>query len=154
VSTLSYPARFRRDGDVITVSFPDFPEAHTQGSTSEEAFAMASDCLYTAIEWRLERKEEIPAPAAAKRGQTTIPVPLELAPKLALYQAMRSRGVNNVALANRLQVSENAIRRMLAPNHKSRPEQYKMALLALGYTIETSVILIHREGHCKPVVRQ
>jgi antitoxin HicB len=142
MSTLSYPARFRRDGEVITVSFPDFPEAHTQGSTHEEAFAMASDCLYTVIEWRLEDKEEIPVPSSVKRGQTVVPVPLELAPKVALFRAMRSQGLNNVALAKTLHVSENAVRRMLAPKHKSRPEQYTRALLALGCAIETSVIPI------------
>lgn len=142
MNTLSYPARFRREGGVITVSFPDFREAHTQGSTRQEAFAMASDCLYTAIEWRLEDKEEIPDPSPVKKGQVGVPVPLDLAPKVALYRAMRSQGVNNAALANSLHVSENAIRRMLTPYHKSRPEQYTKALLALGCVLETSVVHI------------
>lgn len=143
MNTLAYPARFHRDGEVTAVSFPDFPEAHTQGSTYEEAFAMASDCLYTAIEWRLEDKEEIPTPSVVKRGQTVVPVPLELAPKVALYQAMRLQGISNVKLASTMRVSENAIRRMLAPKHKSRPEQYTRALLALGCALETTVISIH-----------
>lgn len=125
---------------MISVSFPDFPEAHTQGSDRADAFTMVSDCLYTAIEWRLERKAEIPAPRPVKHGQTSVPVPLELAPKLALYRAMRSRGISNVALAKTLNLSENAIRRMLGPQHVSKPDQYTRALLALGCAIETSVV--------------
>ncbi len=41
---LAYPAKFveeKRDGG-FSVSFPDFPEGHTQGDTLEEAFRMLS----------------------------------------------------------------------------------------------------------------
>ena len=139
--TLAYPARFRPEPEGgFSISFPDFPEAHSQGDSRAEAYEMASDCLYTAIEWRIQRKAAIPAPSASKRGQVLIAVPLEVAPKLALYQAMRERGVNNSALARDLRVSENAVRRMLDPGHKSTAEQYTRALYALGRAIETTVV--------------
>ena len=138
---LSYSAMFtpEKEGG-FSVSFPDFPEAHSQGDDVEEAFHMAIDCLNAAIEWRLEEKREIPLPGRARRGQYAIPVSLDLAPKLALYQVMRERGVSNVKLAKQLGVSELIVRRMLNPKHKSKPEQYTRALQALGQTLEVSVI--------------
>jgi len=101
---LSYPASFTSEPEGgFTVSFPDFPEAHTQG----EAFAQAVDCLHTAIEWRLDDKAEIPSPSKSTRGQIQIPVPLDLAPKVGLMQVMRRDRISNVALARKLGVKRS-----------------------------------------------
>jgi len=59
----------------------------------------------------------------AKRGQRLAPLPLWLAPKLALYLAMRDRPVNNSELARRLAVHARVIRRMLDPEHASKAER-------------------------------
>jgi antitoxin HicB len=61
-----------------------------------------------------------------------IGVPLYLAPKLALYLAMRERHMTNTELAERLGISETVIRRMLNPKHDTRPEKIQAALVALG----------------------
>ena len=58
-----------------------------------------------------------------------------VAAKLALYTSMREQGVTNVALANRLglrRYSENAIRRLLDPGHRSHITSVEKALEALG----------------------
>ena len=138
---LSYSAVFtpEKEGG-FSVSFPDFPEAHSQGDNLEDAYRMAIDCLNAAIAWRLEEKSEIPLPGRVRRGQYAVPVSLDLAPKLALYQTMRDRRVSNVKLAQQLRVSELIVRRMLNPRHKSKPEQYVRALRALGQTLEVSVV--------------
>jgi antitoxin HicB len=138
---LTYPAIFQaEDAGGFSVSFPDFPEAHTQGETREEAFEMALDCLHTAIEWRLERKDDIPAPGRTRNGQVAIPVALDLAPKLALFQVMRDQEISNVKLAQKLHVSELVVRRMLNPKHKSKPDQYIRALAALGEIPRVSIV--------------
>ena len=145
MNTLAYPARFLKENeDGYNVSFPDLPEAHTMGETKEEAFRMAIDCLHTALDWRLERKEPIPAPSAAKRGQIAIPVPLEIAPKIALVQAMRERNLSNTALARELNITETVVRRMLDPKQKSKPDQYTRALLAMGCAVEVSIVSVAR----------
>jgi antitoxin HicB len=61
-----------------------------------------------------------------------VPVPFWLAPKLALYLAMRDGQVNNSELARRLGVDERVIRRMLNPEHASKPVRIQAALAALG----------------------
>lgn len=76
---------------------------------------------------RLSRREEIPAPSAAKRGQRLVLVPWWPVPKLALYLAMRAQGIHNAALARRLKVS-----RMLDPAHDYQAEKIQRPLAALG----------------------
>ena len=138
---LCYPAVFRPDKKGgFSVSFPDFPEAHTQGDTEEDAFAMAIDCLHTAIEWRLEEKQEMPRPSRKRGRLVAIPVPYDLAPKLGLLQLMREQRVSNVGLAKRLHVTEAVVRRMLNPKHKSKPGQYMRALQVLGATARVTLV--------------
>jgi antitoxin HicB len=99
----------------------------------------AMDALGSDLSIRLSRREEIPAPSAAKRGQHLVPVPLWLAPKLALYLAMRDQGVNNSELARRLGVDERVIRRMVDPKHASKAGRIQSALAALGKQMTVDV---------------
>jgi antitoxin HicB len=135
--TASYPANFlpERNGKGLHVRFPDLPEALTGGDGLADTLLEAADCLAEAIAGRIARGDQIPAPSKAKRGQRLIGVPLYLAPKLALYLAIRERGIPNTELARRLGVSETVVRRMLNPKHDTRPEKIQAALLALGKRI-------------------
>ena len=129
----SYPAVFRADEDGRpVVSFPDFPESHTDGKDMQEAMEEAIDCLGSTISLRMSMKEEIPAPSAPKRGQRLVPVPLWIAGKLGLYPAMREKQVSNSELARRLGLRETVVRRMLDPEHDSKPGKIEAALAALG----------------------
>jgi len=133
MSAFTYPARFTTGSDGrILVEFVDLPRVATDGKDRHEAMEEAMDALGSDLSIRLSRREEIPAPSAVKRGQRLVPVPLWLAPKLALYLAMRDRRVNNSELARRLGVHERVIRRMLDPEHASKAERIQAALAALG----------------------
>ena len=88
---------------------------------------------------RLSAGEKIPAPSAAKRGERLVSVPLWLAPKLALYLAMRDQRVSNCELGRRLGLHERAIRRMLDPAHASNPAGIQAALGALGKQVTVEV---------------
>ena len=135
--TASYPASFlpEEDGKGFYVRFPDLPEALTGGDDLEDMFVQAADCLAEAIAGRIARGDAIPRPSKAKRGQHLIGVPLYLAPKLALYLAMRERRMANTEFAKRLGVSETVVRRMLNPRHDTKPEKIQAALAALGKRI-------------------
>jgi antitoxin HicB len=133
----SYPATFLREegGKGFHVRFPDLPEALTSGDDLADTFIQAADCLAEAIAGRIVRGDKIPAPSQPKRRQHGIGVPLYLAPKLALYLAMRERNMRNTELAARLGVSETVVRRMLDPKHNTKPERIQSALAALGKRI-------------------
>ena len=135
--TASYPASFlpEEQGKGFHVRFTDLPEALTGGDDLNDTFVQAADCLAEAIAGRIARGDEIPLPSKPKRGQHLISVPLQLAPKLALYLAMRESGIPNTELARRLGVSETVVRRMLNPKHATKPERIQAALRALGKRI-------------------
>jgi antitoxin HicB len=113
----------------------DLPEALTGGDDLEDTLVEAADCLAEAIAGRIVRGDAIPAPSKLKHGQYPISVPLYLAPKIALYLAMREGGIRNTELAKRLGVSETVVRRMLDPKHATKPERIQAALAALGRRI-------------------
>ena len=135
--TAAYPASVLREenGKGFHVRFRDLPEALTGGDDLADTLVQAADCLAEAIAGRMVRGDAIPAPSKLKRGQHPIGVPLYLAPKLALYLAMREGGMRNTELAKRLSVSETVVRRMLDPKHSTKPERIQAALAALGKRI-------------------
>jgi antitoxin HicB len=133
MSAFTYPARFTSGSDGrILVEFIDLPHVATDGKDDREALEEAIDALGSDLSIRLSRRDEIPTPSAAKRRQRLVLVPLWLAPKLALYLAMRDQRVNNSELARRLGVHERVIRRMLDPEHASKAEKIQAALAVLG----------------------
>src|SRR5579862_3331868 len=135
--TATYPASFlpEKNGKGFHVRFPDLPEALTGGIDLEDTRQQAADCLAEALAGRITRGDEIPAPSSLKRGQYPVSVPLYLAPKLALYLAMREAGMRNTDLAKKLGVSETVVRRMLNPKHNTKPERIQTALASLGKRI-------------------
>jgi antitoxin HicB len=132
-----YPAAVlpEKEGKGFHVRFPDLPAALTGGEDLAGTLAQAADCLAEAIAGRIARGDDIPEPSKPRRGQHLIAVPLQVAPKLLLYQTMRARGLHNTEVARRLGVSETVVRRMLHPRHATKPERIEAALLALGKRI-------------------
>jgi len=129
-----YPAVLtpdEQDGGFV-VSFPDVPEAITDGDTVEEALVEAADALEEAVAGRINRGDDIPPPSACRKGQYRVPVPPQMAAKAALYLAMRQAGISKVALAERLGCDEKEVRRLLDPRHASRLPRLAAALRVLG----------------------
>ncbi len=92
----AFPADFEKSpsGSVI-VSFPDLPEALTEGADVAEAVARASVCLEEAIAARMVRREDIPKPSRNSAGKVIVMLPAATASKAAHYVAMREAGNSN-----------------------------------------------------------
>ncbi len=136
----SYPATFSTGSDGrVLVQFIDLPRVATDGRDVREAMEEAMDALGSDLSIRLSRREEIPTPSPLKRGQRQVPVPLWLAPKLALYLAMRDQRISNSELARRLGIHERVVRRMLDPEHATKAEKIQAALAALGKQMTVEV---------------
>src|SRR3954449_12007290 len=99
--TAHYPVTIipERRSNGFHIRFADLPEALTGGDDIEDTLVQAADCLAEAIAGRISRGDEIPLPSKPKRGQRLIGVPLELAPKLALYLAMREQSLSKMDVA-------------------------------------------------------
>ena len=130
----SYPVVLTEDdaegGFVVT--FPDLPEAITQGDDAAEALSQAADALEEAVAGRIRRGVEIPAPSRPRPGQHLVPVPAQTAVKAALYLALCESGLSKVELAARLGCDEKEVRRLLDPRHPSKLPRLQAALAALG----------------------
>ena len=129
---LAYPARLEKQDDgAVLVSFPDLPEALTEGATEEDALGEAEDCLIAALGGYIQERREIPRPSPA-RGRALVALPALAAAKTALYCAMSAKGIGNTALAERLGVTEAAVRRLIDLDHRSHIGQVEAGLRALG----------------------
>ncbi|MGP8245874.1 MAG: type II toxin-antitoxin system HicB family antitoxin [Bryobacteraceae bacterium] len=92
---MEYPARFVKDkaSGGFVVTFPDVPEAITEGETLNEAMAMAQEALELALTFYVEASRDLPKPGTLKKGMRLVPVPALSEAKFMLYEALRSAGV-------------------------------------------------------------
>jgi antitoxin HicB len=136
----AYPCQLTPDEDGgLVATFPDVPEAITGGGDRAEALAMAEDALATALAGYVHEKWDIPSPSEAADGQVSVPVPSVVAAKLALYTAMRAQCITKVELADRLGVSEAAVRKLTNPDHRSHISQVEKALRAVDRSLKVEV---------------
>ena len=129
----AYPASVVRDeAGFYLVTFPDFPEASTDGESRDAALDEATDALEETIAGRINRGDPIPHPSTRRARQALVPVPAQMAVKAALYIAVKEAGIRNTELAKRLGADEKEIRRLLDPHHRSKLPRLEAALEALG----------------------
>ena len=136
-----YPARLtaQPEGGFI-VTFPDVPEALTQGEDRDDALLHAVDALESALSFYVDDRRPLPVPSKVKRGQVLVrPSVLESA-KLAIYTEMLVQGVKKSELARRLGWHMPQVDRLLDLNHASRMEHLEKAARSLGREIRLSVV--------------
>ena len=123
----------------FVVTFPDVPEAITQGADEDEALLYAVDALECALSFYVDDRKPLPVPSKPKRGQLTVrPSALECA-KLGVYRAMTEQGIKKAELARRLGWHMPQVDRLFDLKHASRLDQIEAAARALGCHVEVSV---------------
>jgi antitoxin HicB len=139
-TTDAYPAKLMKDEDGrYLVTFPDIPEALTDGATIEDALTEAVDCLEEAMAGRINRDEDIPAASKSKRGQYLIPLAAHFAMKVLLHCAWKEAGITRTQLAERMEVDEKEARRLLDPHYGSKLPKMEQAFDALGYRVNVGL---------------
>ncbi len=73
------------------------------------------------------------------RAGSVVVVPMLQSAKLALYQAMREEGLNNVTLARKMHLLEGEVRRMIDLDHQTRVGTLEKALWQLGKQMASEV---------------
>jgi antitoxin HicB len=121
----------------IVVSFPDVPEAITQGADQNDAYAMAEEALGVALLSYLVRGQQLPMPKA-RRGMPVAVAP-NVAAKLAVLQAFIEAGISKSEFARRLGKDEKEVRRILDPRHPTKLPTLTEALRALGKRLVIAV---------------
>ena len=126
------------DGGFV-VTFPDVPEAITQGENRSEALWYAQEALETALTMYIEEQRDLPRPSPANSRPTVSPNTLECA-KLDIYMLMRAQGVHKEELAQRLRCPIRQVERLLDLGQNSLFEQIEQAATSLGKRIELHIV--------------
>lgn len=122
------------------VSFPDVPEAITQGRDMADARTMAEEALGLVLLTYLERGMPLPKPRAKGRGLVEIAVAPDVAAKLAVLEAFNAAGITKSELARRVGKHEKEVRRILDPRHPTKLPALTATLRALGKRLVVGVM--------------
>ncbi len=139
---LSYPVVLtpdKEDGGFV-VTFPDIPEAITQGETVEEALAMGTEALETAMDFYFDAKRAVPMPSAPKRRQRVVELPLSVSAKILLLNEMIQQQVRPAELARRLRTTPQQVNRLTDLHHASKIDGIAGAMKVLGKTLEIRAV--------------
>lgn len=135
---MRYPINLESSDGGYVVSFPDVPEALTQGDTREEALEMGLDALITAFEFYFEDDEKVPEP-----GDITgdfVEVPSSVVAKVLMLNAFIDSGLTQVELAARMGGKKQEVTRLFDLKHSTKIDTIQKALSSLGQRLELSVV--------------
>jgi antitoxin HicB len=127
-----YPVNLRKDGKFILATFPDIPEAITQGDNRAHALEMAAEALAVSMEFYFEDNRPVPMPSAPRRGQPVVELPASVAAKVLLLNEMLRQKVRPIDLARRLGTTKQEVSRLTDLKYVTKIDRIDTALRALG----------------------
>ena len=127
-----YPVNLRKSEGFLVVSFPDVPEAHTQGVDRAESLAMAKEALELSMEFYFDDMRPVPMPSKPKRGQAVVVLSPSVAAKVLLLNEMLRQKVRPIDLARRLGTTKQEVNRLTNLRHPTKIDRIDAALRALG----------------------
>lgn len=136
-----YGAQFERGAKRgLVVSFPDVPEAITEGRDMADARSMAEEALGLVLLTYLARG--LPLPKAKAKDKKLVPVAVapDVAAKLAVLESFAAAGISKSELARRIGKDEKEVRRILDPKHATKLPALTAALRALGKRLVVGVM--------------
>ena len=133
-------ALLHNKGGGFTVTFPDIPEAISEGDTEAEALAHARDALVSALDFYFEDRRPVPPPSRPKRRQKLVELPASLAAKVLLLNELVRQNVRPAELARRLGTTPQEVNRLTDVRHTTRIDGIAAALHALGKRLDFRVV--------------
>ncbi|PCJ27603.1 MAG: HicB family protein [Rickettsiales bacterium] len=133
---IKYPCNITKDQDRFLVTFPDFPEALTEGLNLEEALFNAIEALTLTLEARLDEKIDIPTPSL-KKHQYWITPSVQVQSALLIRFARAEKTISD--LARILETSWPAASKLENPHHWPTLRQLDKTAAALGKKLVISM---------------
>lgn len=139
---LAYPVKLTADRESggFVVTFPDIPEAITQGESVDESMEMAQDALETALDFYFDDRRPVPVPSKPKRGQRLVALPLSIEAKVLLLNEMVRQQVRPAELARRMRTSPQVVNRLVNLRYVSKIDGIAGAMAALGKSLEIRAV--------------
>jgi antitoxin HicB len=129
---IAYPALFEPQPEGgYTVTFPDLPEAISEGDSLEEARFNGAECLSLVLDVRIGQGEAIPLPAG-REGMEWIEPAAATQAALLVHLTREAEQKSLTDLARALGTSWPAVRRLEDPRHPPTIKQLERAAAALG----------------------
>ncbi len=137
---MRFPMNIEPDGRFFLVTFPDIPEAITQGESLKQAREVAQVALETALEFYFEAPRPVPAPSPIAPGQEFVELPASASAKVMLLNEMIGQGVRPAELARRLNTTPQEVNRLTNLRHATKIDGIAKAVKALGKTLEIRLV--------------
>jgi len=127
---IRYPVKLERavEGGFL-VSFPDVPEAITEGDTEEEALFNAAEALSGILASKLDHGEDVPVPSIVRGASYVAP---DAKTQAALLVRLARGGKPLAELARALETSWPSAARLEDPRHWPSLRQLDKAATAMG----------------------
>jgi antitoxin HicB len=129
-----------QDEGGFVVTFPDIPEAITQGEDEADALFWAREALETALEFYFEAPRMVPSPSRLKPGQKYVELPASVSAKVLLLNEMIRQKMRPAELARRLNTTPQVVNRLTNLRHATKIDGIAGAMKALGKTLEIRVV--------------
>lgn len=132
MNAIRYPAVFAaQDDGGFTVTFPDIPEAVTEGDDHDAALFNAAEVLTLCLEQRMEDGDPIPT-ASKIKGAVWVEPAAAVQAALLVRQAREGEGKTLADMARALNTSWPAAQRLEQPGSNPTLRQLERAAAALG----------------------
>lgn len=137
----SYPVKLERDDatETYVVTCRDLPLMASVGDTVEDALFEAVEGIVSAIAIEIDERRPVPQASEKLDGEYVVRVPVLVAMKAALHNAMIETGTRKADLARTLGQKGPQIDRLLDVEHSSKVEMVEQALHQLNRSVELSV---------------
>ena len=136
-----YPVMVEQDPETkqFMVEFIDIPATYSVGESLDDALLNAEDALETAFYYLMQERKPIPM-ASKLEHRHGVYVPVIIAGKVALHNAMLASGTRKSDLARKLNIAPVLVDRLLSLKHKSRIDQLETALALLDKRLIVDVV--------------
>lgn len=137
---MEYAAKFEpaEEGGFI-ITFPDVPEALSQGNDEQDGREMARDALITIFEHYIRHALAIPAARRKGKKYHMMELPAMIAAKIELYNAFMASGTLKADLSRKLGIPQANVQRLFSFKNHTRLDQLEAAAEALGRHLVISI---------------
>jgi antitoxin HicB len=137
----NFPVNFTLEEDgCFVITFPDFPEAISQGETIQECLIEAKDCLDEALALRIDEKLEVPFPSNNINSEYKVSPSLEIVFKVLMYLSIKESNISSEELANKLNLDEMSLENITNPRQNIQLSLFEKIFHLLGKDISVNLI--------------
>ena len=116
----------------FVATFRDVPEALAEGRTYDEAKKFAKEALVLSVDFYRDDFRPFPDASKAKHGEDSVHLPVSVAAKISLLNAMTAANCRPVDLARKMGVKAQDVTRILDIQHSTKIDTIEKALYSLG----------------------